>query len=750
MRFFKTSSRASAFFLILSLCARIPVAGQTQNPTQDQDELVKVNTELVQAAVTVLDKAGRFVENLKAEQFELRVDGRPQPISFFEMVTAGSTSEEALMAARGKSPAALEKNGARRGLGLPDRGRAFFFFVDDLHMQADGMMRARKTILQFIDREVGQNDQAVVTSASGQLGFLQQLTDNKTVLRTATERLTPLPHNTADSQDPPMSEYLALAIQEKHDREVLAFFMEPLLREMVPRDSAESIVRGRAEQILRQSAARTNNTLSSLASLVRNAAALPGRKVVFFLSDGFLLRPSESSMTEQLRRLTDAAARSGVVIYTADARGLAVDPSLDAGSRGIFDVRASRANIGELPATQESLRAIAEDTGGRALLNTNAIDAAIRQTVKETAAYYVLAWQPAGGEQKGAKFRRLEVSVKGRPDLNVLAQRGFLQRAPDEGVVKASASKRPSQDRAKTPAEELRAAVAAVYPAADLPTYLTVNYVDTPKNGVVLTATVAVPYEALALDAAGGKNEGALDIEGHVYNMQGKSGSRFRERLSVSPSVSGRQATGQATGQANGQANGQATQGAAREEGSRRSVLYSHQVGLAPGLYHVRVAARDAQSGRIGGATQWVEIPDLKSRRLALASLQLGERTAKAEAAAAAADAGNFIGQYSGDRRFARDSHLRFLTFIYNAATQNAPGARPDVVLQIQIFRNDQPVVTDELRKVSPEGQDFSRIAYGAEISLASLVVGRYVLQVTAIDRVAKTSASQRVNFTVE
>jgi VWFA-related protein len=179
---------------------------------------------LVQASVTVLDKQGRFVDGLKREQFELRVDGKPQPISFFERVEAGSSSEEALgAAARGKSRAGTEKNQGRGA--LPDRGRTFFFFVDDLHMQADSISRARKTILQFLDREMGQNDQVAISSASGQIGFLQQLTDNKIVLRAAAERLKPLPQNANDLQDPPMSEYLALAIQEKHDREVLAFFM---------------------------------------------------------------------------------------------------------------------------------------------------------------------------------------------------------------------------------------------------------------------------------------------------------------------------------------------------------------------------------------------------------------------------------------------------------------------------------------------------------------------------------------------
>ncbi|HEY9405415.1 MAG TPA: VWA domain-containing protein, partial [Pyrinomonadaceae bacterium] len=582
MQSFATSRGRAAIVLALFLLARIPAAGQTQNPPQnrpdDQDELIRVNTELVQAAVTVLDKQGHFVEGLEREHFELKVDGKPQPISFFERVLAGSASEDALMAAaRGKSAAAADKNQAR--VGLPDRGRVFFFFVDDLHMQTDSMMRARKTILQFIEREVGQNDQVAVSSASGQIGFLQQLTDNKTVLRAAAERLKPLSRNTNDMQNPPMSEYLALAIQERHDRDVLELFVEPLLRDMMPRPSAENFVRGRAEQILRQSSARTRNTLASLDGLVRNAALLPGRKVVYFLSDGFLLRPSETSQSEQMRRLTDAAARSGVVIYTADARGLSTDPSLDAGSTGIFDVRASRATGGELSATQEVLRTIAEDTGGRALLNTNAVDAVIGRTIKETSAYYVLAWQPVGGEQKGLKSRRVEVSLKGRPELKVLAQRGFLQRAADEPVAQAGAARTP-QDKVKTPAEELRAAISAVYPATGLPTYLTVNYVDTPQNGVVLTVSMSVPFEALALDPAGGKSEGALDFEGHVYNAQGKSGSRFKERVSISQTTPAEQATQQTS------------QG-------RRSVLYNHQVGLAPGLYQVRVAARDARSGRV-------------------------------------------------------------------------------------------------------------------------------------------------------
>ena len=69
----------------------------------------------------------------------------------------------------------------------------------------------------------------------------------------------------------------------------------------------------------------------------------------------------------------------------------------------------------------------------------------------------------------------------------------------------------------------------------------------------------------------------------------------------------------------------------------------------------------------------------------------------------------------------------------------------------MQILRDDQPVVTIPLRKVATEGaQDPARLSYAAEIPLDGMLPGRYVLQVTIIDRIAKTSATQHTNFEIE
>lgn len=189
-------------------------------------------------------------------------------------------------------------------------------------MTMDSLRRTKKTLLHFINNEMRQNDQAAIASTSGQIGFLQQLTDNKAVLRAAAERLNLRPQQMADPQRPPMSEYLAQEIIVRYNQEVIDFFKEALVKDGVPPNAPnlEELVKSRARGILDQADAITRNTFFSLESLTRTIAPLPGRKLVFFLSDGFLLNTSRTEINSKLASLTNLAARNGVVIYTMDAR----------------------------------------------------------------------------------------------------------------------------------------------------------------------------------------------------------------------------------------------------------------------------------------------------------------------------------------------------------------------------------------------------------------------------------------------
>jgi len=127
--FFKiTSLRILIYLLILSL----NIQGQTGSRPQDQSEVVRVFTDLIQTDVMVFNKEGRFADGLRREDFELRIDGQVKPIEFFERISVGSVNEETqLAAARG----ALSANRTRPLGAVPlDRGRTVFFYLDDLHL----------------------------------------------------------------------------------------------------------------------------------------------------------------------------------------------------------------------------------------------------------------------------------------------------------------------------------------------------------------------------------------------------------------------------------------------------------------------------------------------------------------------------------------------------------------------------------------------------------------------------------------
>lgn len=700
----RAPARAALLLLALSPAA---FAQQREQPAarQPDEEVVKIEAALMQAGVTVLDRQGRFVEGLKAEQFEVLVDGRPQSLSFFEQVAAGGPEERAKLARAGDARA---RAAARPGAEPQGRGRAVIFFLDDLHMSSESITSARKLIQHFADREMREDDAAAVATASGQLGFLQQLTSNRDVLRAAASRLRPWPQAGGDGQQPVMSEYVAKAIEVEYDRGVMEPYVQFLLKEGLKRPMAESLVRSRARAVLERANLLTRNMLRSLDSMMRAVSPMPGRKLAFFLSDGFLLSRTESGVSDAVRDITNAAVRSGVVLYTLDARGLATSSWLDASAGLPLDGtgQVERAETRAMTESQEPLHFLAEQTGGRALLNTNAQAAVLGRTLKETAAYYLLAWRAPADERRAGRLRRLDVTVKGRPELTVLVQRGFL-----EGAAGAPARK-PSKPA--KPGGELSAALAAAVPVREVPANLSAGYEMTEQGEALVTVLFSVPLDALAADAAG---KAAVEVAGYVVNLDGKIGARFAQKLSVTPA---------------------ATPG----PDGLGHVLYRHRVKVAPGLYQVRAAALDVNSGRAGSASEWVEVPGLKSRGLTLASLTVGERPSDTSQPY---NVENFVAQRSAERRFRRDTPLRFMTYIYNAK-----GSAPDLEARIEVLRENAPVLTFDKFKVDP-GADFARgIAYGAEVPLDTLTPGRYVLRLTVTDRAAQASVSAQTLFIVE
>lgn len=715
------SAKYLLIFCLLTCWTRVAQSQQQQptpTPTRSQDDVVRVYTELVQTDVMVFDKQGRFINDLTRENFELRIDGKQRPIEAFELITAGSNEESQLAAARGLTTVNLQRP-------VPlDRGRVVFFYVDDFHMNVGDFPFARKTILSFIEKEMGQNDQVAISSATGQIGFLQQLTNDRMVLREAVKRLNARTYSIKDAERPVISEFNALLI-DRQDRDVFEFFVTETMRVNpgLSREMAANIVRQRASVILSQAAVFNSHTLVGLERLVRTAKDLPGRKVVFFLSGGFLLENRRGDSFSKIRDVTNAAAKSGVVIYSIDTRGL-VASLTDASTEEPFDPqgRLVSSSRGQLTATQDGMHALAADTGGKSLFNTNDLTKIFAPALKETSVYYLLAWKPDADAQKDKRFRNLDVRLKNRPDLSVRVRKGYFDVDPEPEVA-AKPAATPTTS-VKTAPAKLRESIAAAYPERSLPILMSADYYDVAGNGATLATSMQIPVEFLSFNQQpNGKTQAIVDVSGVYYDDKGTPKASFLERIVV-------------------------TSLAPSNTVGDRDITFTFPAKLPPGLYQVRVAGRDEKTGRIGSAHAWFEIPDLTKKQLAISSVMLGERRQKTIANVSDPGTINPIAM-SASHRFRRDSTLRFLVFAYNAAL-SSDDQKPDVALQVQVVRDDQPLITTALRKIGfDQNTDLTRLPYAAEIPLDELQPGRYQLNVTVIDRVSKQSTTRQTHFDV-
>ena len=702
--------KSSHLSLVLFLClTALTVQAQQKKPSptppqkpEESEDVVRISTELVQTDVMVFDKQGKFVNGLKQDQFELLVDGQPQPIALFDSVVTGARSERAaLKAARENKPAPAVEEPEN----VSDRGRTVIFFINDLFLDPGGLARTHKTISYFIDKQMGPNDQVAITCASGQIGFLQQLTNNKAVLRAALDRLKFVPGPARDMERPPISDYAAYVVTERHDRQLFEALVDETVRanhlSQAERGIAATMVQGRIDMIMRQTPAMVKAALSSLVNLMNSTSKLTGRKLVFFISDGFVPTFTASDFTTMMSRATTAAGRGGVVIYSIDARGLATDPAYDAASGGAFDPTGMMQShlSGELTFSQEPLYALAADTGGRALLNSNDFQAGIARALDETSRYYLLAWRPVTDAQRGTNFSKIKVTIAGRPDLKVQLRRGYFSPA-DHARAKAQAI---APVQVETAADDL----GLTETTEELHTSLAVGYKQTAGGNMQISTAVQV--NALSPNDSSGKLE--ANVLGAVFDSRGKPVGSFKRQVVVPRTP------------------------------ARATPLYAtvnHQVEVPPGLYQVRVFAYERGTTKLSAALDWIEVPKLKPETFAISSLFVGE-------VSEAAGAGEVT--VNANRHFARKSRMRFTTFIYNAAQKGGP---PQLGVQIKVLRGEEAIITPPETKVSTDKlSSFTNIPYTGEFPLSSLPPGNYVLQVTITDRGTSQSDSQQLRFTV-
>jgi hypothetical protein len=317
---------------------------------------------------------------------------------------------------------------------------------------------------------------------------------------------------------------------------------------------------------------------------MRTAAQLPGRKLVFVISDGFYLNDRRTGGLDRIKKVTDAAGRAGVVIYTLDARGIVSD-SIDITNNKPIEPGGllNSATLGEISASQDGLNALAKDTGGQAFRNTNQpMSKWVEKVLDETSSYYLLAWKPDTEEQKRGKFKNIEVSVVGRPDLKVRVRTSYFKTA---ALPLLTTKKKRDKDPAKARDDDMRLVIDAPVSQREIPTDVDLRFNQMPGFGTTVSVTISIDDAALTFDPTEGKLAADVDIGGIFYDDKGKPLDSFVGRLRIFPRSS------------------TTTQ-------QKRSI-YRFSTVVPGGLYQVRVGIRDLKSSRIGSAMDWIKVPKI-------------------------------------------------------------------------------------------------------------------------------------------
>lgn len=702
-----------------SLKFRQSQSGQNPAGQGQQDPSIRVKTDLINLRAVVTDKRGQAVTDLKQEDFELTENGKPQEVSFFSVVKIPGRGEARQPENSPANAATDVPAGATRS--AEAIGRTVLLYVDTLHLATSSLLSVKQSLRKFIDERLTDQDLTAIVTSAGSLGVVEQFTRDRRVLRRAVDRLSARPN----ARDSLLTPYIA-AMVDRGDREAMQVARAIYIAEehASPNDpTIMQMVQMKARQVLTEATYMRRATLITLKEVVQRLSDLPGQRLLVMVSDGFTLFDSGGSQdTNDLQSVTSRAVRSGVVIYSIDAKGLQPPGLFDASIGAIpNDPRiSSYVSAGERD-LENGLNALAKDTGGEAFFNTNDTAGAMGRALDDNQVYYTLAYYPAL-EESDKKFRKITVKIKNHPDYKVRAQRGYLP---------ADLAKKTKEEEAKTPQQRFVSAILAPLPVTDIGVTAFPSFVEAPEDNAQVSLQLHIDGKTLTYREENGKYTFEAELVTMIYNAEGKRVDLKSETLkgNLAP---------------------------ARLEIARQNGFqYNRRLQLKPGLYQIRVGVTEPANERTGTAAAWIETPDLsKKNKLALSSLFLSDSQAmgiKGEPASnngqAAAPSSSRLVQ--GIRYYKIGQPIVYFFRLYNEANDKP---ETDAVMQIEIMRDEKAILTVPWQPVTTRqfGKDAKGLVIGGQFSLQKIQPDIYDLRVSVKDSKMKKPIQCSVAFGIE
>ena len=706
MNFFRSVITLFCMFSLpllgITNCCKAQTIGANKSSAQEPVYTLSVRSQLVIETVVVTGKDGKPVEGLTADDFTLTEDGVVQKIRHveYQVMSQALAPLPALRQSDEQIQIFQKLNRGTIAAEAPDalrykNHRLLALYFDLSAMAPADQLRALAAAEKFVRTQIIADDLvAVMRYAGGTVDILQDFTADRNRLLSILQTLT-----VGEDQGGQNS------IQDASAADTGAAFGQD--------DSEFNIF-------------NTDRQLSALQTAATMLGTLSEKKALIYFASG--LRLNGVNNQAQLHATVDAAVRAGVSFWPVDARGLVAEAPLgDAtqgspGNQGMYSGTAAQAGQSGFQRSQDTLFALAGDTGGKALLDNNDLTRGITQAQQSIGNYYILSYSSSNPALNG-KFRKIKITVSRPTEAKLEFRQGYF------------AGKEFGRFTTVDRERQLEDALLLDDPITELTVAMEINYFQLNRAEYYVPIMVKIPGRELALAKKGGAEHTLIDFVGEIKDSYGgNTVTNLRDNVNIKLAD------------------------ATAADLAHRTIEYSAGFTLLPGKYILKFLARDDETGRIGTYQTNFTIPNLNKEveRIPVSSVVLsGQRVdlhdaifntqkAKDLAKNAAADPLMSNGSKlipSVTRVFGRTRPL----YVYFQGYQAAASPVRPFIAYVGIYQDGKLVQRLPPVAVTPATTErLTAVPFSFTVPLATLSAGEYDCQITVLDPTESKSAFWR------
>jgi VWFA-related protein len=381
---------------------------------QEAQPVFRTGINFVRVDVIVSDsRTGELVTDLTQADFEVTENDAPQTIETFKLVELDGRSGPA----PDVPPRPIRNDSDEEVEAARDEVRLFGIFLDDYHVRRGASVQFLEPLSRFIETELGPSDMIGVLYPLQAVSSMRMTRDRASVIRALRGFVgVKGDYNPRNAMEAQYANYPAEDVERIRNQVSLS-----ALKGLITR--LGSLKEGRKALIL-VSEGYSNSLPPQLRDPVASAPGLgnplrdDAQAGVGNLTEQRHVFFSDAALQLSMREVYDVANRNNVAIYPVDPRGLPVG-EFDLTQASISD----EVNRDYLNATMDTLRSLAEETDGRAIVNRNDLGPAMTQIVRDSSGYYLLGYNSTEAPADG-KFHEIKVQVN-RPGVRVRARRGY-------------------------------------------------------------------------------------------------------------------------------------------------------------------------------------------------------------------------------------------------------------------------------------------------------------------------------------